>query len=142
MNRRVLVVEDNPDLRRLLAIVLERGGFECIEAVNETDALGRDVDSISAIIADVNLSETGGASNGGIVLAERLADQARQVPIILISQTPWHHFPDHKSGAHTEWLREKNVSAVLDRSEPDFYRSLCEALSDPRPGDIAEGRGA
>ena len=36
---RVLVVEDETDLRRLLRVVLSEGGFEVMEAANGADAL-------------------------------------------------------------------------------------------------------
>ena len=39
--KRILVVEDNPDSRHLLALVLGRSGYDIAEAANGLDALAQ-----------------------------------------------------------------------------------------------------
>lgn len=123
-DRIVLLVEDNPILRGILVQILSLDGFSCLEAANENEALAHFPAQVSAVIADINLSETGGDQRGGIILAETLARE-QPVPVILISQTPWHYFP---AGGHEAWSAENNVHAVLDRTDESFAERLTAEL--------------
>ena len=52
----VLLAEDEDDVRSLMKIVLERNGYEVIEAVDGKDAVGkfvRDEDKIQFLLFDV-----------------------------------------------------------------------------------------
>src|SRR5262245_7976735 len=50
MAREVLVVEDEPDIRRLVVLHLERDGFRCRPAANGLDALGEAKASVPDLI--------------------------------------------------------------------------------------------
>jgi DNA-binding NtrC family response regulator len=134
--RKVLIVEDNPRLRLHLALLLSEHGFECVESSNEADArivLGLHL-AIGAIIADIDLSETGGDSNGGILLAESLVETSPKIPIVLISQTP-----QFSPGSAVETADERRhrlgIHAVLDRTDERFREELVAKLN-----EIFEGR--
>jgi hypothetical protein len=127
----VLLVEDNPDLRNLLHCMLTPEGFVCEDAENEHEAVAKVSASTLAVVADINLSETGGDQRGGINLAETLA-QDHLIPVILISQTPWHYFSGLGTDSRRVWMRTHNVRAVLDRGDEDFAAQLCGELNDVR----------
>ena len=50
MNGRILVADDDPDLRLLFRLVLQRGGYEVIEADSGEQALERAIDSAPELI--------------------------------------------------------------------------------------------
>ncbi|MBT0669191.1 response regulator transcription factor [Novosphingobium profundi] len=64
MSRKVLVVDDEAAIRRLLVAVLARGGFEAIEAANGREALaalaGGGAEAIGAAILDLRLPDLDG----------------------------------------------------------------------------------
>ena len=59
----VLVAEDDPDMRRLLAAVLTRDGYRVIEACNGVDLVGRidamawsrGRDRLAAVVSDIDM---------------------------------------------------------------------------------------
>src|SRR2546428_14100514 len=61
MAREVLVVEDEPDIRRLIVLHLERDGFRCRTAANGPDAL-REVKAAAPdlVVLDLMLPELDG----------------------------------------------------------------------------------
>lgn len=125
----VLVVEDNPDLRRHLTVVLKDAGFGSIHAHNEKEALAmlrgpKGTCGIGVIIADINLSEGGGTDQGGVRLAEGLAERRQGVPIILISYDPEHGLPAKGSKALEDFSHRLSVRAVLNRNSDSFNREL------------------
>ena len=77
---RVLVVEDEPDLRRLLRIVLERGGFEMLEAADGRAGLRvMHEERPDLIILDIGLPELDGWQ-----VLERVRDVS-DVPVLLLT---------------------------------------------------------
>jgi DNA-binding response OmpR family regulator len=59
----VLLAEDEDDVRSLMKIVLERNGYEVIEAVDGKDAVGkfvRDEDKIQFLLFDVTMPAKSG----------------------------------------------------------------------------------
>lgn len=124
----VLVVEDNPDLRRQLQIILEESALACIVARNEIEGYEKLNDDIFAVVADIDLSETGGQDRGGIILAEQLAILGTGPPVILISQTPWAFLPSVDESDYEKWRRAINVVAMLDRNDVHFWAKLIDCL--------------
>ena len=61
MAREVLVVEDEPDIRRLVVLHLERDGFRCRTATNGSDALREVKASVpDLVVLDLMLPEVDG----------------------------------------------------------------------------------
>jgi DNA-binding response OmpR family regulator len=84
MKPRVLIVEDNSDVRRLYAIGLNQRGFEVKLAANGAEAVER----IGSERPDVILLDwLMPLMDGGEVLA-RLGDGEAAIPIIVISGQP------------------------------------------------------
>jgi CheY-like chemotaxis protein len=123
--QRVLVVEDNPDLRRHLFLLLDQEGISCILVKNEDNALQQDLHGVNAIVADIDLSEAGGDLQGGILLAKGLAEREIHIPIILISCTP----PERINGSY-RLMEESHVCAILDRNNPFFRKDLIKHLNE------------
>jgi two-component system, cell cycle sensor histidine kinase and response regulator CckA len=79
----VLVVEDEPSVRRIIGRVLEEQGYRVLEAPNGRDALaiaGDPATRIDLIVADVVMPGLGGRD-----LATRLAERRSGVPILFTS---------------------------------------------------------
>ena len=81
---KVLIVEDNSDVRRLFAIGLNQRGFEVKLAANGAEAMERIVDRRPDVIL---LDWLMPLMDGGEVL-DRLGDRATAIPIIVISGQP------------------------------------------------------
>lgn len=81
---RVLVVEDEPELRRLVRRSLVRFGHEVAEALNGRDALRlmreRDFD---VVVSDVRMPDI-----GGLDLVEQLSAEHPDVSVVLVSGAP------------------------------------------------------
>ena len=80
-NARLLVVEDDPFIRELYAIVLRMNGYEITTAVDGVDALERLADEpFDLVLTDRHMPKIDGP---GIVLALRSAGS--RIPIIMLS---------------------------------------------------------
>ena len=124
----VLIVEDNPDLRRQLRDLLQGRGITCVTAKNEDEAIEKASCELDAIVADIDLSEAGGDACGGILLAEHLAEQAIRIPIILISYNSQLFLPVKGSPEYQEKVSSLGVRAVLDRNSEAFREELVNSL--------------
>jgi len=83
MNTRILVADDDPDLRQYLRLALQRDGYEVIEADDGEQALARAADSApSLILLDVMMPNL-----DGFAACRKLKSDTRTqaVPIIFIS---------------------------------------------------------
>ena len=83
MNPRILVADDDPDLREIVRLTLERDGYDVIEAADGDQALERAIDSApSLILLDLIMP---GAD--GVDTCRRLKSDRRtlSVPVIFIS---------------------------------------------------------
>jgi CheY-like chemotaxis protein len=80
---RVLIVEDDPSIRRMLVVSLGREGYRTAEASNGREAL--DVlraGQVDLVVLDLMMPEV----TGHQVLAERAADpELRKIPVIIIT---------------------------------------------------------
>lgn len=84
--RRVLVVDDDPDIRRILELLLNHAGFAVVEADDGVEALERSLETHpDAVVADVQMPNM-----DGIELVRRLrqAPEMEQVPILLFTGKP------------------------------------------------------
>ncbi|MCA9642645.1 MAG: response regulator, partial [Myxococcales bacterium] len=84
-HRRVLLVEDDPGVRRGAARTLRRAGYEVVEASNGVDALERWSEDIEALVTDAVMPELGGKA-----LIEELRKRKPTLAVVLMSG----HAPD------------------------------------------------
>ena len=80
---RVLIVEDDPTLRMVIGMVLERDGYEIDEAPHGQAALGL----IASRRPDVVVADLRMPVMGGLELIQRLSEDAAtaDLPVILLS---------------------------------------------------------
>ncbi len=83
VRRRILIAEDDPDMRELIKALLEDLGFECVAVPDGQAAL----DEVAARPPDLILSDLGMPRVGGIELCRRVkADPAtRSIPVVLVT---------------------------------------------------------
>jgi DNA-binding response OmpR family regulator len=78
---RILIVEDEPTLRKLERNFLEKKGFVVDEVGNGDDALSKvDINEYDCIILDLNLPNT-----DGITVAKNIRDGGINTPIIMVT---------------------------------------------------------
>jgi CheY-like chemotaxis protein len=59
--KRILVVEDHPDSRRVTALILGRAGYEVVSAASKADALKLcETQSINILVGDIGLPDGDG----------------------------------------------------------------------------------
>jgi CheY-like chemotaxis protein len=82
----ILVVGDDELMRRFVRTVLERDGFQTIEAVDAIDGyqiIQEIGDSIDQLLNDINMPRM-----DGLALAQLTAESFPDMPILLITQNP------------------------------------------------------
>jgi CheY-like chemotaxis protein len=83
----ILIVEDHPPLRELIATVLNGAGYLVLEAANGAEALGlAQGASIDVVLTDVNLPDTNGPA-----LIQQLHAQFGQIRVVFMSGHDEHH---------------------------------------------------
>lgn len=82
MGGRVLVVDDNLEVRRLLRAALETAGFAVVESASATEALGRLAESRpDALVMDLVPAETRGID---LLRSIRQRQELNELPIVFI----------------------------------------------------------
>jgi len=83
MNRRVLIVDDDKDVRYLLRVMLNRAGFDVVEASNGEQALELlHASPPVACVLDVMMPKMTGLE---VCRRVRANDQTRTVPVIILT---------------------------------------------------------
>ena len=78
---RVLVVEDDPAVRKLIKITLARAGYRPFAAENGTEALNLLQDqAVEVVLTDINMP-----SMGGLALYQEIQAEHPQLPVIFMS---------------------------------------------------------
>ena len=123
----VLLVEDEPSVRRLVAEVLLQYGYTVLEAANGEEALrvaGRhDKENVQLLLTDLVMPRMGGRE-----LAEHLMGQAPEIKVLLMSG-----YPDDASlqrgasEATTAFLRKPFTPAVVARKVREVLDTANEA---------------
>lgn len=78
--KRILIVDDEPDLCEILRINLEAEGYETEVAHSATEALGKDVERCNLAVLDVMMP-----GMSGFEMAERMRTTGIDVPIIFLT---------------------------------------------------------
>lgn len=84
--KKVLIVDDNADIRELLAIVIKRAGYDVVEAGTGLEA----VDQAHAAHPDLILMDVGLPGINGDVATERIKADPSTRNIIVIINTAYH----------------------------------------------------
>lgn len=124
MSKKILIVDDDPELLRLIGLALHRAGYEPVAAQNAEDALRKlRGEQPALVILDVMLP---GAS--GIDLCRQLRSQARTLPLPIIMLSARAQVDDKIEGLEAgadEYLTKPvspkemvaRVNSLLERTE-------------------------
>jgi len=77
---RILVADDEPNLRRVLGAILAREGYDVVQAVDGEEALAAADDGIDVVITDLRMPRV-----DGMEVLRRMVDQHPDVPVIMIT---------------------------------------------------------
>ena len=84
MGCRVLLVDDDPEICRFLAMLLELEGFEPVSATRAEDALALAAENApAAVLVDVAMPDV-----DGLELCRRLRARGVEAPILVVSARP------------------------------------------------------
>jgi CheY-like chemotaxis protein len=113
-HERVLVVEDDDDIRSFVTAVLEDAGYRVLPAANGLEALQRvERESPEAILLDMKMP----VMDGWAFVAQYRAKSPRQAPIIVMT------------AAHEATERAREVAATDVLSKPFDIEELLASLS-------------
>lgn len=94
---RVLLVDDEPDMRLLLRMTLERVGYEVSEAASGEDALaGLEKLRPDLVLLDLNLP---GMSGFGVMEVMRRSGTSPATPVVLLTADPSPDLPERAKAA-------------------------------------------
>lgn len=135
-SRTILLVDDDPDIRKSIVRVLEKKGFRVLEAdgsVEATEIAHRSGGEIDLVVLDVIMPGI-----GGISIADKLAKAISDLRILYISGFIEGELPErHDSPGRSAFLQKPfTVGEMLERIEG--------LLSDPGEGghgNADEGSG-
>ncbi|MCL7452176.1 MAG: response regulator [Anaerolineae bacterium] len=83
VEKKILVVEDEPDIRGLITFSLEYAGFTVVEALNGEEALDKAVvEQPDLVLLDVRMPKLNGYEVCKLLKAQ---DETRGIPIVFIS---------------------------------------------------------
>jgi type II secretory ATPase GspE/PulE/Tfp pilus assembly ATPase PilB-like protein/CheY-like chemotaxis protein len=122
---RILVADDDPQMRRLIRSVLEREGFEVVEAEDGLDALDRlEKDAVGLVLLDVDMPRL-----DGLGVLEELRAQMRTVSLPVIMLTAHHDDTEEKAldlGAHDYLTKPVQTRSLVARVRAVLKRaSMC-----------------
>jgi two-component system response regulator HydG len=129
MMRRLLLVDDDPGVRRMLSRVLEEEGYAVVPAANGIEALELAASRMpDLVLLDLNLP----IQNGWDTL-ERLTTGNPLLPVIIITARPNQIFPALAAGAGA--LMEKPLDL------PKLLRTIGDLLVEPAASRLARMAG-
>jgi PAS domain S-box-containing protein len=114
--RLVLIVDDEPNIRDLLRMVLQRSNFELIEAVNGVEAMARvneSKDRLSYIITDMHMPQL-----DGVELTRQVKKLLPDIPVIVMT--------GRLDAGERKQLEALNIAAIIEK--PFSQQTLLDAL--------------
>jgi len=114
--RKILVVEDNPNMSSLLADMLEVFAVESVRATDGEDALKKlGEEPIGMVITDLRMPKMTGTE-----LLSRIKEQNPKMPVVLISGFSLQGLEDQESAAKADGFLSKpfrmnDIRDVLER---------------------------
>jgi DNA-binding response OmpR family regulator len=129
MKKKILLVDDDPGVCRMLQRVLEEEGYLVVPAANGLEALERaQATAPHLVLLDLNLP----VQNGWDTL-ERLAAEDPLLPVIIITARPNQLFPALASGAGALMEKPLDLAKLL--------RTIRELLAEPAEARLARMAG-
>jgi CheY-like chemotaxis protein len=117
MSRIVIVLEDDPNVRTALVILMEDWGWQAVAAATASEALGQlgSVGEVGAIVTDYNLGE----GINGVDEVKAMANSGVQAPVLVLSGSMRGKAQEAALAAGHQYLakpvRPPELQAWLDR---------------------------
>ena len=124
MTRRVLVVDDNPDIRFLVSLQLQLEGYEVLQAADGAEAIAITQHwQPDGIVLDLRMPVMGGEE-----ALPHLRNAAPRTAVVVFSAEPSHKM--------LRGLLDQGADAVVGKSEPpDLLRCVLATTMAARTGD-------
>jgi two-component system alkaline phosphatase synthesis response regulator PhoP len=121
--KRVMIIEDDPDMIDLLSLILRRGGFQPVPALGGKEGLRLLHESgADLILLDLMMEDMSGWS---VLEAIKEDDHLRTVPVLIVSAK--HHLEEpHQTEAHADMFEGYLVKPFVVR---DLLSQIVEALN-------------
>ncbi len=137
---RILVADDEPNLRRVLAAILARDGYEVVQAADGAEAIERLDDSIDVVITDLKMPKV-----GGMEILERVAGDHPRAPVIMITAfgTVDSAVTAVKAGAFDyieKPFEQEQIRCVVDKAVKQSIANAQAPRESLARGDEAAGR--
>jgi len=129
MKQRILLVDDEPGVRRMLLRVLEEEGYAVVPAANGVEAL----ELAASRAPDLALLDLNLPLQNGWDTFERLTTEHPLLPVIIITARPNQLFPALAAGAGA--LMEKPLDL------PKLLRTISDLLAEPAASQLARMAG-
>jgi DNA-binding response OmpR family regulator len=144
MSARILVADDDPDLRQLVRLMLQREGYDVIEAVDGEQALARAADSDPSLIL-LDILMPGGMDGFDACRRLKSDGRTRTVPVIFITALNdlRNHEEGLKLGADAYLVKPIDPSDLSRRVRSAIQRRAIRLLFDSargKTGDRGESR--
>lgn len=112
MSRRILVVDDSPSIRRMIALTLRGAGYDVEEAGDGQDALERvGAASFDAVLTDQNMPRMDGLT---FIKEFRKRPEGQGVPVVVLSTENEGGLKDSaKAAGATGWMTKPFDHAKL-----------------------------
>ncbi len=83
MAHRVLVIDDEQDIRRLISLILESAGYEVVQAANGLEGLERlEQEQFHALVLDIMMPEMDGWE---VCRQVRCRPQSKDLPVLILT---------------------------------------------------------
>ena len=106
---KVVVVDDNDDMRELTQEILAAHGFDVKAAASVKAAVALIDDSVDAVLTDVRL---GAGEEGGLELCQQLQERFPQISVYVFSGDGTIEDAALRSGARAFWLKPVDLVKV------------------------------
>lgn len=111
MSKRILIVDDEENIRRFLSRILEREGYSVIVAENGLDAIGiLEKQNVDLIVLDMNMP----VMNGLEFLEKNREDEISAVPVLMMSGSldTNHRLESYRLGVY-DFIRKPEENEVF-----------------------------
>jgi CheY-like chemotaxis protein len=127
---KILVVEDDPDLMRLITHTLKTAGFEVIQAYGGEDALRKvKTHAPDLILTDLAMPRMSGVE---VIHQVKRDPETREIPCVAVTAFMWDHIAQSASQVGCDSFVSKPFNSVRLLQEVAKYVPLPDKV--PRPG--------